>query len=55
MCTNGLDEYWVPENVKDYLCKLGFVLLLDDMEPWVRSRQLGCLDALNWATVQACW
>ncbi len=34
---SGLDEYWVPEHVKDYLRKLGFVLPLDDMEPWIRS------------------
>ena len=37
MATNGLDEYWVPEHVKDYLRKLGFVLPLDDMVPWIRS------------------
>ena len=37
MSTNGLDEYWVPEHVKDYLRRLGFVLPLDDMEPWIRS------------------
>ena len=37
MSTNGLDEYWVPEHVKEYLRKLGFVLPLDDMEPWIRS------------------
>ena len=37
MGANGLDEYWVPERVKDYLRKLGFVLPLDDMEPWIRS------------------
>ena len=37
MATNGLDEYWVPEHVKDYLRKMGFVLPLDDMEPWIRS------------------
>ena len=37
MDANGLDEYWVPEHVKDYLRKLGFVLPLDDMEPWIRS------------------
>ncbi|MDO4429268.1 MAG: hypothetical protein Q4B91_07225 [Atopobiaceae bacterium] len=24
MSTNGLDEYWVPEHLKDYLRKLGF-------------------------------
>lgn len=32
-----MDEYWVPEHVKDYLCGLGSVLPLDDMEPWIRS------------------
>ncbi len=32
MGANGLDEYWVPEHVKEYLRKLGFVLPLDDME-----------------------
>ena len=37
MGVNGLDEYWIPEHVKDYLRKLGFVLPLDDMEPWIRS------------------
>ena len=37
MGANGLDKYWVPEYVKDYLRKLGFVLPLDDMEPWIRS------------------
>lgn len=37
MATNGLDEYWVPEHVKEYLRRLGFVLPLDDMEPWIRS------------------
>ena len=37
MSVNELDEYWVPEHVKDYLRKLGFVLPLDDMEPWIRS------------------
>lgn len=37
MSANGLDEYWVPEHVKDYLRKLGFALPLDDMEPWIRS------------------
>lgn len=37
MSINALDEYWVPEHVKDYLRKLGFVLPLDDMEPWIRS------------------
>ena len=37
MSLNSLDEYWVPEHVKDYLRGLGFVLPLDDMEPWIRS------------------
>ena len=37
MGANGLDEYWVPEHVKDYLRKLRFVLPLDDVEPWIRS------------------
>ena len=37
MSLNALDEYWVPEHVKDYLRRMGFVLPLDDMEPWIRS------------------
>ena len=37
MSTDGLDEYWVPEHVKDCLRRLGLVLPLDDMEPWIRS------------------
>ncbi len=37
MSVNSLDEYWVPEHVKEYLRGLGFVLPLDDMEPWIRS------------------
>ncbi len=37
MSLNGMDEYWVPEHVKEYLRRLGFVLPLDDMEPWIRS------------------
>ena len=37
MGLDGVDEYWVPEHVKDYLRGLGFVLPLDDMEPWIRS------------------
>ena len=37
MSVNELDEYWVPEHVKEYLRRLGFVLPLDDMEPWIRS------------------
>ena len=36
MSVNQLEEYWVPEHVKDYLTSLGFVLPLDDMEPWIR-------------------
>ena len=37
MSLNTMDEYWVPEHVKEYLRGLGFVLPLDDMEPWIRS------------------
>lgn len=37
MSLNSMDECWVPEHVKDYLRGLGFVLPLDDMEPWIRS------------------
>ncbi len=37
MSVNSLYEYWVPEHVKEYLRGLGFVLPLDDMEPWIRS------------------
>lgn len=37
MGVNGLDEYWVPEHVKEYLRRMGFLLPLDDMEPWIRS------------------
>lgn len=37
MGLNSMDEYWVPEHVKEYLRGLGFVLPLDDMEPWIRS------------------
>ena len=37
MNVNQHEEYWVPEHVKDYLKRLGFVLPLDDMEPWIRS------------------
>ena len=29
MSVNSLDEYWVPEHVKDYLRRLGFVLPFD--------------------------
>ena len=37
MSLNSMDEYWVPEHVKEYLRRLGFILPLDDMEPWIRS------------------
>lgn len=37
MSLNSMDECWVPEHVKEYLRSLGFVLPLDDMEPWIRS------------------
>lgn len=37
MSLNSMDEYWVLEHVKDYLRGFGFVLPLDDMEPWIRS------------------
>lgn len=37
MSLDGMDEYWVPEHVKEYLRGLGFVLPLDEMEPWIRS------------------
>jgi len=37
MSLNTVDEYWVPEHVKEYLRGLGFALPLDDMEPWIRS------------------
>ena len=30
MSVNSLDEYRVPEHVKEYLRRLGFVLPLDD-------------------------
>ena len=46
MGANGLNEYWVPEHVKDYLRKIGFALPLDDMEPWIRSWN-------NWMSVCA--
>lgn len=32
-----MDEYWVPEHVRAYLRRLGFVLPLDDMEPHIRA------------------
>ena len=28
MGANGLDEYWVPEHVKDYLRRMGFVFAI---------------------------
>lgn len=37
MGANGLDEYWVPEHVREYLRRLGFILPLDDMEPHIRA------------------
>lgn len=37
MGVNTIDEYWVPEHVREYLHKLGFVLPLDDMEPHIRA------------------
>lgn len=37
MILNSMDEYWAPEHVKEYLRGLGFVLPLDDMEPWIRG------------------
>lgn len=37
MSLDTMDEYWVPEHVKEYFRGLGFVLPLDDMEPWIRS------------------
>lgn len=37
MSLNTMDEYWVPEHVKEYLRGLGFVIPLDDMELWIRS------------------
>ena len=46
MGVNGLDEYLVPEHVKDYLRKIGFALPLDDMEPLIRSWN-------NWMSVCA--
>lgn len=37
MSLNTMDEYWVPEHVKEYLRKLGFVLPLEDMEGYIRA------------------
>lgn len=37
MGADGVEEYWVPKHVRAYLRGLGFVLPLDDMEPWIRS------------------
>ena len=39
MSLNSMDEYWVPEHVKECLRGFGFILPLDDMEPWIRSRE----------------
>lgn len=33
----GFEEYWVPTHVRDYLRGLGFVLPIEDMEPWIRD------------------
>lgn len=33
MSLDSMDEYWVPEHMKEHLRGLGFVLPLDDMEP----------------------
>lgn len=30
-------EYWVPEHVREYLCSLGFHLLLEAMEGHIRT------------------
>lgn len=43
MGTNGLDEYWVPEHVKEYLRKLGFVLPLDPLVGRLDERTRGVL------------
>ena len=32
-----MDDYWVPEHVKEYLRKLGFILPLEDMEGHIRA------------------
>ncbi len=37
MGVNSLDEYWVPEHVKDYLRRLGFVLPLENIEGHIRA------------------
>ena len=37
MGLNGMSEYWVPEHVRAYLQRLGFVLPLDDMESHIRA------------------
>lgn len=37
MGANAVDEYWVPEHMREYLHQFGFILPLDDMEPHIRS------------------
>ena len=37
MSLNTMDEYWVPEHVKEYLRRMGFVLPLEDMESYIRA------------------
>ena len=37
MSLNGVEEYWVPEHVKEHLRGLRFVPPLDDIEPWIRN------------------
>lgn len=32
-----VDEYWVPEHVREWLRGLGFSLPLEDMEPHIRA------------------
>lgn len=56
MSVNALDEYWMPEHVREYLHRFGFVHSLDDMEPWIRSwddwmsaRGMGGGHAASWA------
>ena len=51
MGANGLDEYWVPEHVKDYLRRMGFVLPLDDMEPRSGPGMTGCQPAGTSTTI----
>ena len=37
MGVNTMDEYWVPEHVKEYLRRLGFLLPIEDMEGHIRA------------------